>query len=53
VKINKLSTFIWIAFEDSNEINQLATNDFNTKKYNNFFQSAFFTYEISDKAALL
>ena len=39
-------------FEDSNiEINQLATNDFNTKKYNNFFPSAFLTYEISDKSS--
>jgi hypothetical protein len=38
VKFNKFSVF-WLV-EDSNiEINQLATNDFNTKKYNNFFQA--------------
>ena len=39
-------------YEDSNiEINQLATSDFNTKKYGNLFPSAFFTYELSDKAS--
>ena len=29
----------------------MATSDFNTKKYGNFFPSAFFTYELSDKAS--
>nr|HRM13477.1 outer membrane beta-barrel family protein [Flavobacterium sp.] len=33
------------------DVNQLATNDFNNKKYNNFFPSAFFTYEISDESS--
>ncbi|SHN68226.1 Outer membrane receptor for ferrienterochelin and colicins [Flavobacterium fryxellicola] len=52
VKIKKFSALFGLRFEDSNiEINQLATNDFNTKKYNNFFPSAFFTYEISDKSS--
>nr|WP_309758693.1 TonB-dependent receptor [Flavobacterium sp.] len=52
VKFNKFSALFGLRFEDSNiEINQLATNDFNTKKYNNFFPSAFFTYEISDKSS--
>ena len=52
VKINKFSALFGLRFEDSNiDINQLATNDFNTKKYNNFFPSAFFTYEISDKSS--
>ena len=51
-KINKFSVLFGLRFEDSNiEINQLATNDYNTKKYNNFFPSAFFTYEISDKSS--
>ncbi len=51
-KVNKFSALFGLRFEDSNiEINQLATNDFNTKKYNNFFPSAFFTYEISDKSS--
>jgi outer membrane receptor protein involved in Fe transport len=52
LKIKKFSFLFGLRFEDSNiQINQLATNDFNTKKYNNFFPSAFFTYEISDKSS--
>lgn len=51
-KINKFSVLFGLRFEDSNiEINQLATNDYNTKKYSNFFPSAFFTYEISDQSS--
>ncbi|CAM4100235.1 MULTISPECIES: outer membrane beta-barrel family protein [Flavobacterium] len=52
LKIDKFSALFGLRFEDSNiEINQLATNDYNTKKYSNFFPSAFFTYEISDKSS--
>ena len=52
LKINKFSALFGLRFEDSNiNINQLATNDFNTKKYNNFFPSAFFTYELSEKSS--
>ncbi|QZK90591.1 TonB-dependent receptor family protein [Flavobacterium sp. CHNK8] len=52
VKVNKFSALFGLRFEDSNiNINQLATNDFNTKKYNNFFPSAFFTYELSDASS--
>ncbi|PRZ27796.1 outer membrane beta-barrel family protein [Flavobacterium granuli] len=52
MKINKFSALFGLRFEDSNiDINQLATNDFNTKKYSNFFPSAFFTYEISDESS--
>ena len=52
LKIKKFSLLFGLRFEDSNiQINQLATNDFNTKKYNNFFPSAFFTYEISEKSS--
>lgn len=48
-KIKKFSVLGGLRFEDSNiDINQLATQDYNTKKYNNFFPSAFFTYEIND-----
>ncbi|TDP57944.1 outer membrane beta-barrel family protein [Flavobacterium dankookense] len=48
-KFNKLSMLYGLRWEDSNiDVNQLATNDFNNKKYNNFFPSAFFTYEISE-----
>ncbi len=45
-KYNSLSMLFGMRFEDSNiEINQLKTADFRTKKYYNFFPSAFFTYE--------
>lgn len=51
-KVNKLSMLFGLRFEDSNiEINQLATNDYNTKKYSNFFPSAFFTYQLTDKSS--
>jgi outer membrane receptor for ferrienterochelin and colicins len=49
-KINKFSYLFGLRWEDSNiDINQITTNNFNNKKYNNFFPSAFVTYEISDK----
>ena len=48
-KISKFSYLLGLRFEDSNiKINQLTTQDFNTKKYNNFFPSAFLTYEIAE-----
>ncbi|MEY4011721.1 MAG: hypothetical protein RIT22_845 [Bacteroidota bacterium] len=51
-KQKKVSVLLGLRYEDSNiEINQLATADFNTKKYGNLFPSAFFTYEISDKSS--
>ena len=51
-KFNKLSVLLGLRFEDSNiDINQLATSDFNNRKYNNLFPSAFLTYEISDKSS--
>ncbi|WP_395066514.1 TonB-dependent receptor domain-containing protein [Flavobacterium sp.] len=49
-KQNKFSFLFGMRWEDSNiNINQITTNNFNTKKYNNFFPSAFLTYEISEK----
>ncbi|UPT70808.1 MAG: TonB-dependent receptor family protein [Flavobacterium sp. JAD_PAG50586_2] len=51
-KVNKFSTLLGLRWEDSDiDVNQLATDDFNNKKYNNFFPSAFFTYEIDDKSS--
>lgn len=48
----KLSVLLGLRWEDSNiQINQLATNDFTTKKYNDFFPSAFLTYELSDESS--
>ncbi len=51
-KINKFSTLLGLRWEDSDiDVNQLATSDFTNKRYNNFFPSAFFTYEINDKSS--
>ena len=51
-KIKKFSMLFGLRYENSNiDVNQLATNDFNNKQYDNFFPSAFFTYELSDKAS--
>ncbi|MBC7845697.1 MAG: TonB-dependent receptor [Flavobacterium sp.] len=50
-KVNKFSYLFGLRWEDTNiEVNLLETNDFNTKKYNNFFPSAFVSYEISDQS---
>ena len=52
-KINKFSFLFGLRYENSKiEINQLATNEFNTQKYSNFFPSAFVTYEISDESSV-
>lgn len=51
-KIKKFSTLLGLRWEDSDiDVNQLGTNDFTNKKYNNFFPSAFFTYEITDQSS--
>ena len=50
-KVNKFSYLFGLRWEDTNiEVNLLDTNDFNSKKYNNFFPSAFVSYEISDQS---
>ncbi|MDI1316619.1 TonB-dependent receptor [Flavobacterium sp.] len=49
-KKNKFSFLFGLRWEDSNiEVNLTDESNFNTKKYNNFFPSAFVTYEISDQ----
>lgn len=48
-KIKKFSYLFGVRWEGSDiNINQLATGDFNNKRYGNFFPSAFFTYELKD-----
>lgn len=48
-KLNKLSMLYGLRFEDSDiQINQYTTSQFKTKLYNNFFPSAFFTYELGE-----
>ncbi|MDR6844595.1 TonB-dependent receptor domain-containing protein [Flavobacterium granuli] len=50
-KKNKFSYLFGLRWEDTNvEVNLLETNEYNTKKYNNFFPSAFISYEISDQS---
>jgi outer membrane receptor protein involved in Fe transport len=52
-KVNKFSYLFGLRWEDTNvDVNQFTTNDFNHKKYNNFFPSAFFTYEFSEESSL-
>ena len=51
-KVKKFSTLLGMRWEDSDiDVNQLVTSDFTNKKYNNFFPSAFFTYEINDRSS--
>jgi len=51
-KINKFSYLFGLRYENSDiNINLLTTNNFNTKKYYNFFPSAFLTYQISDASS--
>ena len=51
-KMNKLSTLFGMRWEDSNiDVNQLTPIDYNNKNYNNFFSSAFLTYEISKETS--
>jgi len=52
-KINKFSYLFGLRWEASDiEINLFTTNVFNHKTYNDFFPSAFFTYEISEQSSL-
>ncbi|HEU0125316.1 MAG TPA: outer membrane beta-barrel family protein, partial [Flavobacterium sp.] len=50
-KVNKFSYLFGLRWEDTNiEVNLLDNSNFNTKKYNNLFPSAFISYEISDQS---
>lgn len=50
-KFNKLSTLFGLRWEASNlNINELTTNNYNQKTYNNFFPSAIFNYEITEQS---
>jgi outer membrane receptor for ferrienterochelin and colicins len=52
-KKNKFSYLFGLRWEDSTiEVNRITQSDFNTKKYNNFFPSAFVTYELSEDSNL-
>ena len=48
-KINKFSYMLGLRWEATEiDVNQLVTNDFNKKTYNDFFPSAFLNYEFKD-----
>lgn len=50
---DKLSYMAGLRWEDSNiHVNQLTTNDFNNKRYNDFFPSAFLNYEFSQSSSV-
>lgn len=52
-KINKFSILGGVRYENSEIIiNQLTTQDFNTKHYDNFFPSLFLTYEFSESMSM-
>ncbi|MNJ98061.1 TonB-dependent Receptor Plug Domain protein [compost metagenome] len=48
-KMGKFSYLLGLRWEDSNiDVNLLNSGDYNNKKYNNFFPSAFLTYEFKE-----
>src|SRR5690606_4959194 len=50
-KIGKFSYLLGLRWEDTNiDVNLLNTGEYNNKKYNNFFPSAFLTYEFSENS---
>lgn len=52
-KVNKFSYLFGLRWEDTNiDVNLLGTQEFNNKKYNKFFPSAFATYEISNESSV-
>jgi outer membrane receptor for ferrienterochelin and colicins len=52
-KINKFSYLLGLRFEDSKiDVNQLSQDIYITKKYNNWFPSAFLTYEINENSSI-
>ncbi len=52
-KINKFGYMLGLRWEATEiDVNQLITNDYNNKKYNNFFPSAFLNYEVSNNENL-
>ncbi len=52
-KVGKFSYLLGLRWEDSNiDVNLLNTGDYNNKRYNNFFPSAFLTYEFNENTNL-
>jgi outer membrane receptor for ferrienterochelin and colicins len=52
-KLGKFSYLLGLRWEDSNiDVNLLTTSDYNNKRYNNFFPTAFASYEFSESSSL-
>lgn len=52
-KISKFSYLLGLRFEDSRIESKLLLTDFNkVKRYNNFFPSAFFTYQLNEQSTI-
>ena len=52
-KINKFSYLLGLRFENSDiDINLLTTDDYTNKKYQNFFPSAFLTYQLTEESTI-
>ncbi|MGL4585030.1 MAG: TonB-dependent receptor domain-containing protein [Flavobacterium sp.] len=50
---SKLNYMVGLRWEKSNiDVNQLASNDFNNKKYDDFFPSLFLNYEFNESSSL-
>ena len=50
-KINKFSYMLGLRFEDTTiDVNELTTQDFNNKAYNDFYPSVFLNYEFSESS---
>jgi outer membrane receptor protein involved in Fe transport len=50
-KVNKFSYLFGLRWEDTNiDVNLIKTNEYNNKRYNKFFPSAFVNYEISSQS---
>lgn len=48
---DRLNYMVGLRWEDSNiDVNQLRNNDYNNKKYNDFFPSAFLNYQINESS---
>ena len=52
-KFKKLSVLAGLRYEHSNiDVNLITTNNFNKKRYGNFFPSLFLTYELASQASV-
>lgn len=50
---DKINYMVGLRWESSNiDVNQLSSNDYNNKKYNDFFPSVFLNYEISPSSSV-